>query len=56
MLFSGSYKDGSEEGVVGHMFGETFDLNLIFPDDYKTNTELAGKDVTFEVTLNGVYK
>ena len=22
----------------------------------KVNTELAGKDVTFEVTLNGVYK
>ena len=42
--------------LVGHKVGETFDLNLKFPDDYKTNTELAGKDVTFEVTLNGVYK
>ncbi|WP_307767854.1 FKBP-type peptidyl-prolyl cis-trans isomerase [Agathobacter sp.] len=48
--------DGFEEGVVGHKVGETFDLNLKFPDDYKANTELAGKDVTFEVTLNGVYK
>ena len=45
-----------EDGVVGHKVGETFDLNLKFPDDYKVNTELAGKDVTFEVTLNGVYK
>ena len=48
--------DGFEDGVVGHKVGETFDLNLKFPDDYKTNTELAGKDVMFEVTLNGVYK
>ena len=56
VLGSGSYIDGFEEGVVGHKVGETFDLNLKFPDDYKTNTELAGKDVTFEVTLNGVYK
>ena len=56
VLGSGSYIDGFEEGVVGHKVGETFDLNLKFPDDYKVNTELAGKDVTFEVTLNGVYK
>lgn len=56
VLGSGSYIDGFEDGVVGHKVGETFDLNLKFPDDYKVNTELAGKDVTFEVTLNGVYK
>lgn len=56
VLGSGSYIDGFEDGVVGHKVGETFDLNLKFPDDYKLNTELAGKDVTFEVTLNGVYK
>lgn len=56
VLGSGSYIDGFEDGVVGHKVGETFDLNLKFPDDYKVNTEHAGKDVTFEVTLNGVYK
>jgi FKBP-type peptidyl-prolyl cis-trans isomerase (trigger factor) len=56
VLGSGSYIDGFEDGVVGHKVGENFDLNLKFPDDYKVNTELAGKDVTFEVTLNGVYK
>ena len=56
VLGSGSYIDGFEDGVVGHKVGETFDLNLKFPDDYKLNIELAGKDVTFEVTLNGVYK
>ena len=56
VLGSGSYIDGFEDGVVGHKVGETFDLNLKFPDDYKLNTELAGRDVTFEVTLNGVYK
>ena len=42
--------------MVGNKVGENFDLNLKFPDYYKLNTELAGKDVTFEVTLNVVYK
>ena len=54
-LGSGSYIDGFEDGVVGHSVGETFDLNLKFPDSY-WNSDYAGKDVTFEVTLNGVYK
>ena len=54
-LGSGQYIDGFEDGVVGHTVGETFDLNLKFPDNY-FNTEYAGKDVTFEVTLNGIYE
>lgn len=43
--------DGFEEGLVGAMPGETRDLNLKFPDAYG-NTELAGQEVVFTVTVN----
>lgn len=50
-LGSGSFIDGFEDGVIGHKTGETFDLNLTFPEDYG-NTELAGQAVVFTVTIN----
>lgn len=34
---------------------ETKDLNLTFPEDYN-NTDLAGADVVFTVTVNHVYE
>ena len=49
-------KNSRVEALMDRAQTSCFDLNLKFPDDYKVNTELAGKDVTFEVTLNGVYK
>ncbi len=33
------------------MPGETFDVNVTFPDDYQA-TNLAGKDAVFATTLN----
>ena len=33
-LGSGQFIDGFEDGVVGHNIGETFDLDLTFPEDY----------------------
>lgn len=54
-LGSDTYIDGFEEGIVGHKVGETFDLNLTFPENYG-NSDLAGKDVVFTVTLNGIYQ
>lgn len=52
---SGSYIEGFEEGVIGHTIGETFDLNLSFPDDYWSE-DYAGKDVVFTTTINGIYE
>lgn len=53
-LGSHTYIDGFEEGIVGHKVGETFDLNLTFPENYHS-ADLAGKDVVFTTTLNGIY-
>lgn len=54
-LTIGSHKfiSGFEEGLVGVTPGETVDLNLKFPEDYRTE-DLAGKDVVFTVTVNYV--
>jgi len=51
---SGSFIDGFEDGLIGKKVGETVDLNLKFPDDYTNNTDLAGKDVVFTVTINSI--
>jgi len=44
---------GFEAGIIGKSAGETFTLDLAFPEDYH-NKELAGKQVQFELTLNSV--
>ena len=51
---SGSFIDGFEDGLIGKKVGDTVDLNLKFPDDYSGNTDLAGKDVVFTVTINSI--
>ena len=52
-LGSGQFIDGFEDGVVGHNIGETFDLDLKFPEDYGSE-DLAGQAVVFTVTLKGL--
>lgn len=52
-LGSGTFIEGFEDGIVGHSIGETFDLNLTFPEEYGS-AELAGQDVVFTVTLDGI--
>ncbi len=53
-LGSGSFIAGFEDGIVGHKTGDQFDLDLSFPDPYPNNPDLAGKPVTFKVTLNSI--
>lgn len=54
VIGSGSFIPGFEDGLVGVMPGETVDLKLSFPEDYKQNTDLAGQEVVFTVTVNGI--
>ena len=49
---SGKFIDGFESGLVGVAIGETVDLKLTFPKDYD-NTDLAGKETVFTVTVKG---
>lgn len=52
-LGSGTFIDGFEDGIVGHSIGETFELNLTFPETYGSE-ELAGQAVVFTVTLDAI--
>jgi trigger factor len=52
-LGSGTYIDDFEDQIVGHTVGDSFDVNVTFPDDYGS-TDLAGQDAVFAVTLNSI--
>lgn len=52
-LGTGMMIDGFEEGLRGTSAGDTVKLDLRFPDEYR-NEPLAGKPVTFEITVNKV--
>jgi len=53
VLGSGAMIDGFEDGLIGARAGETRNLELRFPDDYRAE-HLAGKDVSFEVVVKKV--
>lgn len=53
------YIDDFLEQLIGHKPGETFDVNVTFPEDYNDSTDadgntvvLAGKDAVFTTTIN----
>ncbi len=48
------YIKGFAEGIIGHKVGETFDVDVTFPEDYHSK-DLAGKAVVFTMKLNAIY-
>ena len=48
-LGSGSFIPGFEDQIVGHNAGDSFDVNVTFPEKYAE--DLAGKEAVFKVTL-----
>ena len=46
-----SYIDDFLEQLIGHMPGETINVEVTFPDPYQ-NEDLAGKDALFVTTIN----
>ena len=49
---SGSFIPGFEDQLIGLETGEEKDVNVTFPEQY--TKELAGKDATFKVKVNGI--
>lgn len=49
---SDAYIDDFLTQIIGHTPGETFDVNVTFPDPYENNPDLAGKDAVFVTTIN----
>ena len=52
VIGSNKFIPGFEDGLIGKKPGETVDLNLKFPDDYKNSEELKGAKVVFTVKIN----
>ncbi len=46
--------DNFLEQLVGHFPGETFDINVTFPDPYTNNPDLSGKPAVFTITINHI--
>ena len=60
-LGSGTFVDGFEDQIIGHVAGDEFDVNVTFPEDYDASVdgegnevELANKEAVFHVTLNQI--
>ena len=47
-----NYIDGFLDQLIGHKPGETFNINVTFPDPYENNTALSGADAIFTITIN----
>ena len=52
-LGSGQFIPGFEDQVVGHKTGESFDVNVTFPEDYHAE-ELKGKPAVFKCKLHEI--
>ena len=50
ILGSGKFIPGFEEQIEGRTMGETFDIQVQFPENY-ANRQLAGKEAVFKTTL-----
>lgn len=50
---SGRFIDDFEEQLIGHKAGEDVTVEVTFPEDYD-NEDLAGKDASFAVIINGI--
>jgi len=53
VLGEGNFIPGFQEGIFGHKAGETFVVDVTFPEDYGVET-LDGKTAQFEMVLNSV--
>ncbi len=51
-LTGSNYIDDFEEQIAGHMPGDTFNVEVTFPDPYTNNPDMAGKDAVFVTTLH----
>ncbi len=53
VIGSGRFIPGFEDGLIGAEAGETVDVNVTFPENYRETT-MAGKEAVFTVTVNSI--
>ncbi len=47
-----NYIDDFLEQLIGHSVGDSFDINVTFPDEYPNDPDLEGKDAVFATKIN----
>jgi len=50
----GTFMEGFEESLIGKNPGDSYAIDLTFPDPYPAYPENAGKDVHFEITVDSI--
>lgn len=53
VIGSNSFIDGFEDQLIGAKVGKETEVDVTFPDDY-SNSDVAGKDAVFTVTVNAI--
>ena len=53
VIGSDTFIDGFEDQLIGAKVGKETEVNVTFPDDY-SNSDVAGKDAVFTVTVNAI--
>ena len=53
ILYNSGYIPGFAEGVIGHSVGETFNVEVTFPENYGNG--LSGANAVFTMTLKTIY-
>ena len=51
---AGKLMDDIEAQIIGHHPGDSYTIEITFPDDY-SDKDLRGKPATIEMTINGKY-
>ena len=51
---SETFIPGFEEQIIGRYAGEHFEIDVVFPDDYRVR-ELAGREAVFAVSLHSIH-
>lgn len=56
IIGSGRLVDGFEDALIGAKSGEKLEFDIVFPEEYALNKDIAGKKVHFTVTVNSIYQ
>ena len=51
---SGSFIDDFEQQLIGHSPGEELTVEATFPENYRNDDTVAGKDASFALTINSI--
>lgn len=54
VIGSGSFIDDFEQQLIGHSPGENLTVEATFPEGYRNDDTVAGKDASFAVTINSI--